>query len=262
MGGVCGGTIWRTHTVTDDCGNSSSCEQVITVQDTILPVLVCGPNETHEWVSGARPMFTDPRVSDACDPNPVVRVTGEDELPATCPAVRVFRCTWTATDACGNSVSCSQIITFVDTIPPSITCAGPQTIECPATPAFPAPTVIDACDPNPSVTFSDAATGVCPQGYSVTRTWTATDDCGNSASCTQTITVNAAIELTIRRLGDGRMQLTSIGRPNETYRIQISTDLMNWTDLGSVRCDAAGKIEFTEERRNELACRFYRLAAP
>jgi hypothetical protein len=48
------------------------------------------------------------------------------ELPATCPAVRVFRRTWTATDACSNAASCSQTITFIDTIPPEIVCAPEQ----------------------------------------------------------------------------------------------------------------------------------------
>jgi hypothetical protein len=210
-------------------------------------------------------MFTDPQVRDACDPNPTVTYT-DDELPASCPAVRVFRCTWTATDACGNSASCSQTITFVDTTPPSITCAGPQTIECPATPVFPAPTVTDTCDPNPSITFSDVTTpGVCPEGSSVTRTWTATDACGNAASCQQTITINpaAAPLLSLSRLDDGRIRIQASGRPSgEICRIQTSTDLQHWTDLGSATFDAAGRMEFIEAWVGEAVCRFYRLVAP
>ena len=31
--------------------------------------------------------------------------------------------------------------------------------------------------------------GACPGNYSVTRTWTATDDCGNFSTASQTITV-------------------------------------------------------------------------
>ena len=60
-------------------------------------------------------------------------------------------------------------------------------IACPATPFFPAPTVSGGCAPNPTA-FNDVATpGPCPQGYSVTRTWTVTDACGNTAACSQTI---------------------------------------------------------------------------
>ncbi len=50
--------------------------------------------------------------------------------------------------------------------------------------------VTDNCDPDPTLTSSDsAAAGSCPQESVITRTWTATDACGNSSSCEQTITV-------------------------------------------------------------------------
>jgi hypothetical protein len=47
----------------------------------------------------------------------------------------------------------------------------------------------DNCDPAPVVTYSDVtAAGGCPQEYTITRTWTATDACGNGTNCTQVIT--------------------------------------------------------------------------
>src|SRR5260221_4318075 len=45
------------------------------------------------------------------------------------------------------------------------------------------PTATDACDPSPTLTFADVTTpGSCPQAYSVTRTWTAREICGNHAT--------------------------------------------------------------------------------
>ncbi len=50
-------------------------------------------------------------------------------------------------------------------------------------------TAVDNCDPNPSITFKDTTVpGSC---NTIIRTWTATDSCGNSASCQQTISGSA-----------------------------------------------------------------------
>jgi hypothetical protein len=136
--------------------------------------------------------FDPPTAIDACDGSPTIVKVGDDvTTPGNCPQARNVTRTWVARDACGNtSQPCSQTVHVVDTTAPSITCAGPQTIECPATPSFTAPTVLDACDPNPTVTSEDSsAAGTCPQSRVYTRTWTATDHCGNHASCSQSITV-------------------------------------------------------------------------
>ncbi len=51
-------------------------------------------------------------------------------------------------------------------------------------------TAIDNCDPVPVVRFTDSvAAGSCPMESVITRTWTATDVCGNTTSRDQVITV-------------------------------------------------------------------------
>jgi len=39
IGGICGGTIARTHRVIDDCTNSASCVQIITILDLFARAL-------------------------------------------------------------------------------------------------------------------------------------------------------------------------------------------------------------------------------
>ena len=57
----------------------------------------------------------------------------------------------------------------------------------------PAPAAVsasDSCDPSPSVAFSETRTpGSCPQRFTLRRTWTARDACGNSSSRTQVVSV-------------------------------------------------------------------------
>lgn len=54
------------------------------------------------------------------------------------------------------------------------------------------PLAVDDCDPVPVISFSDVNTpGACPSEQTITRTWAATDACGNvnDTDCVQTITV-------------------------------------------------------------------------
>ncbi len=56
------------------------------------------------------------------------------------------------------------------------------------------PVITDNCDPAPTVQFNETSTqtsnGACTdQNYTLTRTWTASDNCGNSAQITQVIEV-------------------------------------------------------------------------
>jgi len=93
----------------------------------------------------------------------------------------VYVRTWTATDDCGNTRTASQTISVDDSVAPVISSVpGPTTIECPAQPVFASPTATDACDASVSLTFEDTTIpGTCPAAH--VRTWTATDDCGNTA---------------------------------------------------------------------------------
>ena len=51
-------------------------------------------------------------------------------------------------------------------------------------------TATDNCGTVVSLILSENTTqGLCAGDYTITRTWTATDDCGNNSSASQTITI-------------------------------------------------------------------------
>src|SRR5206468_2003445 len=63
--------------------------------------------------------------------------------------------------------------------------------SCDNVPAAASPTATDNCDPSPSVTYGEVRTnGSCEDNYTLTRTWTAHDRCGNTSSQSQVITVS------------------------------------------------------------------------
>jgi hypothetical protein len=79
-----------------------------------------------------------------------------------------------------------------DTVPPEITCPTAIRVTCGnEVPAPDPPAATDNCDDTPLVEWVSDSTppdGVCPQVFY--RTYRAMDDCGNTATCSQTITVD------------------------------------------------------------------------
>ena len=190
--GTCTGqyTITRTWTATDDCGNSSSATQTINVIDTTAPTLVDLPADATVECD-AVPAAADVTATDNCDAAPVVTLE-ETITPGACTGQYTITRTWTATDDCGNSSSrATQTINVIDTTAPTLVdVPADATVECDAVPAAADVTATDNCDAAPVVTLEETITpGACTGQYTITRTWTATDDCGNSSSATQTINV-------------------------------------------------------------------------
>jgi subtilisin family serine protease len=96
----------------------------------------------------------------------------------------------TVTDTFGDADSCSASVTVQDTLPPEITPPDDVTNECTSPDGTPAdlgsPVTSDVCDDTLAV--SNDAPALFPLGDTDVL-WTATDDSGNSASDTQTVTI-------------------------------------------------------------------------
>jgi hypothetical protein len=185
-------TLTRTWTATDDCGNSSSCSQVIIVQDTQAPVVTCPAPISVQCIANVpTPNTALVTAVDNCDANPTITFVSDVSNGQLCPE-KITR-TYRATDHCGNSATCTQLITIQDTNPPVVTCPGPISVQCFAdvpTPNTALVSAVDNCDASPTIVWlsDQVGTGNCPK--TIIRTYKAIDDCGNIGTCTQTITVN------------------------------------------------------------------------
>jgi hypothetical protein len=214
-------TIRRTWTATDECGNSSSCVQTITVRDTTAPLITCPPDVVVECPGSTDPAMTGTATAtEACG---TAHVTYSDVMTpgANCAVdhlVRIIRRTWTATDDCGNSSSRVQTITVKDTMAPRITCPDNVVLECPSS-TEPSGTGTatgeDGCSAV-AIRYSDVVNNGCGGAKVIARTWTATDECGNSASRVQTITVQDTIAPIIACPPDLVLECSADTRPNAT----------------------------------------------
>jgi predicted nucleic acid-binding Zn ribbon protein len=107
--------------------------------------------------------------------------------------------TFTAVDLCGNSTTGTQTITVQDTTAPELTIPADYTVECSDEMPMDDATATDNCGSITIDLVTDTIAGNAAGNYTITRTFTATDDAGNSTTATQTITVEdtTAPELTI-----------------------------------------------------------------
>ncbi len=190
VAGACVGEsiLTRVFTATDACGNTATASQVVTVHDRTVPALANVPTATTIECGAAEPT-TMPTASDACDATPVVTQTSSTTA-GVCAGESILTRTFIATDACGNTATASQVVTLRDRTAPLLS-SVPANVALTCGQAVPValPSATDACDGAPAVTVSEARTpGTSANAYTITRTFTATDACGNSASASQVVT--------------------------------------------------------------------------
>ncbi|MEZ0006593.1 gliding motility-associated-like protein [Flavobacterium sp. 28YEA47A] len=189
--GACAGsyTLTRKWTATDLCGNTAVHTQVVTVTDTQAPTFV-GTLPSDVAIScGNIPAAATLTATDACGSATVT--FAETRTNGSCAGNYTLTRKWTATDLCGNTAVHTQVVTVTDTQAPTFVGTPPAdvAISCGNIPAAATLTATDACG-SATVTFAETRTnGACAGSYTLTRKWTATDLCGNTAEYTQTVTV-------------------------------------------------------------------------
>ena len=246
--------IIRVFTATDDCGRTEQEQYTITV--TVPPLELTGvPQDiTIDCIQPVPDPVTPQATSDCYDVDIEFTEMTNGDLCTDYQIVRM----WRATSSCGEVVVETQVITVevpelqLPPIPDDLTldCSdpvpAPETIQPPTT-----------CYDIDLDFVQDSVPGDCPQAYTLTRTYTATDECGNMVSDQQVITVTdteAPVITPVDPFLTGLMNgdsivvecdaLPNLGEDAVAYTDNCddnpTTDFMEMTDLGD--CPEDGYI--------------------
>ena len=202
--------ITRTWTAMDAGGASTTVTQLITVlADTDAPMITlpvvddtvrCDMADFTTWIDTRRLevsvniLGAMPTITDNCS-TPMQMDDAPMSFTDDCGSVTV---TFTISDDCGNTSLWTAKYTVIDTIGPELinvpaSLTGVDALDCSmAVPAPPVVTAMDACNTASMVTFMEVNTqivdGSCNEyEYTVTRTWSSTDECGNTTDSVQVI---------------------------------------------------------------------------
>lgn len=197
VGGACGGTVTRTWTATDACGNVSiAATQVFTVLDNIAPTAGIPASINVECFANI-PVpdgSVVPSIADNCSTLPTVAFVGDVSDGNTCP--ETITRTYSITDPCGNQITVDQIIVVNDTTPPTASNPAPASYALLANiPAGNLSTGVVSNEADncgiPTVTWiGDVSDNDICAGETIIRTFAVTDACGNQITVQQVITID------------------------------------------------------------------------
>jgi uncharacterized repeat protein (TIGR01451 family) len=206
------GTTTITYTATDSLGRIDSCTQAVTVapgNDTENPTITAPDDITLSTgtsggacglVVGEAQLGTAEAADDGC----TVAVTRTGVPAGNFFPVGQTTVTWVATDAAGKTATDTQVVTVTEDTPPSIQAPPDAAYTCVENVPAANPSQANGGDPNQpgggpvsdncgvpvvGVTESRSGAGSASSPLIITRTFTATDASGNTASSVQTITV-------------------------------------------------------------------------
>jgi len=207
--GVCPDTLIRTYQIADFCGNTATCTQLIVVNDTLPPIIACPitPDSSCTMMTSTYETLDEfigagGQVMDNCGIDSSSYTVVSQTVTTDCP--QLVTTVYSISDSCGNTSTCTTSMMITDDVPPMISCPGDTLVTCDDLVPVAYATldefiaaggvVSDDCTLD-SMSFSfvgETTDGLtCPT--TITRTYSIADLCGNTASCTQIITVDDTI---------------------------------------------------------------------
>ncbi|MBK9630428.1 MAG: HYR domain-containing protein [Saprospiraceae bacterium] len=187
------GITTNTFKVTDASMNMATCSFTVTVNDNQNPVITYCPDDVIVSCAADTSIALTGGPAIATDNCPGVVVTVNEVVTnLTCDHRFTLTRTWIATDAIGNSSTCTQVVTANDQTAPSLTgvpYAGTTgTNACMANAAAAAPFnasnaitgYTDNCTGALTATLTNTNVSGTDCGWTVTCTFTVMDVCGNA----------------------------------------------------------------------------------
>jgi MYXO-CTERM domain-containing protein len=260
------GTTTVTATASDAAGNSTSCTFQVTVRDTTAPTLACPADVTAEatGTTGAAVSYPPATASDAVSaPTLSYSWAAGSTFPMGTNTV-----TASASDAAGNSTTCTFKVTVRDSTPPVLLCPANVTAEATspsgATVTYPLATVSDAVTASPTVAYSKASGTAFPLGGTAVKV-TAVDNSGNSSTCSFAVTVQDTVAPTLTCPANLTREATGPSGATVTYPPATASDAITSSPQvsyshASGTAFALGTTQVTVKARdssgNEATCGF------
>jgi|GEM_PF-4948656 len=198
------GTVTIDVTVKDNVGNQITESAEVTIADTVKPELYVDPETIYLDENGEASVTKEELVHEAAD-NCSLMDTTIGQSAFTCADLGDNNVEVTITDNSENKTTELANVEVKDTIKPSITCPGDQTVDADENNTYTVsgsefdPTeTSDNCEVSITNDFNGSETldGASFSGGSTTTvTWTATDGAGNTAECSFDVTVNEYVGL-------------------------------------------------------------------
>ena len=229
------GTLVRTWSAEDACGNTNIETTTYTIVDGTNPLIVGVPSDTTIGCTSDY-TFPMPTATDACSAIDLTEevTTQEGNCANTYTLVRTF----TAIDECGNFSQAIQAVTVQDDEAPAISgVPADVTLECGADVPAHDVSAIDGCEGAVSVTFGDVQSTIDACQYQVVRTFTATDACGNMATQDWTMTYEDTTAPTFTVPADVTLDCGSAAAPEEAGEVTDASDA----------CDASPLVTYSDE---------------
>jgi gliding motility-associated-like protein len=226
------GTTTVIWTVTDNSGNIATANQIVTITDNQNPTIIAPADMTVFPTTGCDTTGLNLGIPTTADNCGVASVT--NNAPTTFPQ-GTTTVVWTVTDNSGNTASANQTVTVTDNQNPTI--SAPTNISTTTNSGCEAvglnlgtPTTSDNCG---IASVTNNASASFPIG-TTTVIWTVTDNSGNTASATQTITITDSESPVISNCNDTIKSCESL------VSFQLPAAVDNCTLAGLNQIDGTG----------------------